>query len=209
MIITNENIAELAWAKMDGLLPAMVQDSESGRLLMQGYMNQEALAQTLSTGKVTFFSRSKQRLWMKGESSGHELLLDSITGDCDADALLVQARPQGPTCHLGNETCWLPAAQPVASELIELERTIAARKADLAAGTPGSSYTAKLLNDGIRRCAQKVGEEGVEVALAAVVQNDEALLNESADLLYHLLVVLQARDLSLADVVAVLRERKR
>lgn len=209
MIITNENITELAWQKMDGLLPAMVQDSESGRLLMQGYMNQEALTQTLASGKVTFFSRSKQRLWMKGESSGHELLLTSVTGDCDADALLVQARPQGPACHLGTETCWLPATQPVASELIELERTIAARKADLAAGNPGSSYTAKLLNDGIRRCAQKVGEEGVEVALAAVVQNDEALLNESADLLYHLLVVLQARDLSLADVVQVLRERKR
>lgn len=209
MIVTNNNIAELAWQKMAGLLPAIVQDSESGRVLMQGYMNEEALATSFSTGAVTFFSRSKQRLWTKGESSGHTLLLQSVTADCDGDSLLIQALPQGPTCHLGNETCWLPATQPVASELIELERTIAARKAELAAGNAGTSYTAKLLADGIRRCAQKVGEEGVEVALAAVAQNDEALLNESADLLYHLLVVLQGRDLTLADVVQVLRERKR
>lgn len=209
MIVTSDNIADLAWEKMQGLLPCMVQDSTSGRLLMQGYMNAEALTETLASGKVTFFSRSKQRLWMKGESSGNELLLESVTADCDNDALLVQARPQGPTCHLGTESCWVPPQQPVASELIELERTIAARKADLAAGNPGKSYTAKLLNDGIRRCAQKVGEEGVEVALAAVAQNDEALLNESADLLYHLLVVLQARDLSLEDVVNVLRERRK
>ena len=209
MIVTNNNIAALAWQKMGGLLPAIVQDSESGRVLMQGYMNEAALATSFSTGAVTFFSRSKQRLWTKGESSGHTLLLQSVTADCDGDSLLIQALPQGPTCHLGNETCWLPDTQPVASELIELERTIAARKAELAAGSAGSSYTAKLLADGIRRCAQKVGEEGVEVALAAVAQNDEALLNESADLLYHLLVVLQGRDLTLADVVQVLRERKR
>ncbi|WP_194755302.1 bifunctional phosphoribosyl-AMP cyclohydrolase/phosphoribosyl-ATP diphosphatase HisIE [Aliidiomarina indica] len=209
MKINPDNLNELAWDKMQGLLPCMVQDFESGRLLMQGYMNEEALQSTLSSGNVTFFSRSKQRLWTKGESSGHTLKLVSLTADCDNDAILALAHPQGPTCHLGNECCWSPEEQPVASELIELERTIAARKAALAAGDAGSSYTAKLLSDGIRRCAQKVGEEGVEVALAAVAQDDDALLNESADLLYHLLVVLQARDLSLTDVVNTLRSRRK
>ncbi|RUO35347.1 bifunctional phosphoribosyl-AMP cyclohydrolase/phosphoribosyl-ATP diphosphatase HisIE [Aliidiomarina sanyensis] len=208
MKITASNLDQLAWEKMDGLLPCMVQDASSGRLLMQGYVNQDALQTTLKSGHVTFFSRSKQRLWTKGESSGNTLSLVSLTADCDRDAVLALAHPHGPTCHLGTESCWVPETQPVASELIELERTIAERKIALAAGTPGKSYTASLLQSGIRRCAQKVGEEGVEVALAAVAQDDDALLNESADLLYHLLVVLQARNLSLSDVVEVLRSRR-
>ncbi|TRW50110.1 bifunctional phosphoribosyl-AMP cyclohydrolase/phosphoribosyl-ATP diphosphatase HisIE [Aliidiomarina halalkaliphila] len=208
MNINADNVNKLAWEKMQGLIPCMVQDAESGRLLMQGYMNPEALQRTLDSGKITFYSRSKERQWTKGETTGHTLQLVSLTADCDQDAILALAHPQGPTCHLGNECCWEPEQQPIASELIELERTIAARKAALAEGNPGASYTATLLSDGIRRCAQKVGEEGVEVALAAVAQDDNALLNESADLLYHLLVVLHARDLTLTDVVNTLRERR-
>ncbi|MGX5913594.1 bifunctional phosphoribosyl-AMP cyclohydrolase/phosphoribosyl-ATP diphosphatase HisIE [Aliidiomarina sp. Khilg15.8] len=205
MIIDENNIAQLDWNKMDGLIPCMVQDASSGRLLMQGYMNQESVLATLTSGKVTFFSRSKNRLWCKGESSGNVLHLEQLVADCDQDAILALARPQGPTCHLGTESCWVPGRQPAASELVELQRTILARKAE---GDASKSYTAKLLNDGVRRCAQKVGEEGVEVALAAVAQDDEALLNESADLLYHLMVVLAARDLTIDDVVEVLRQRK-
>ena len=205
MQITETTKAQLAWDKMDGLLPCIVQDASSGRVLMQGYMNQEALETTLSTGKVTFYSRSKERLWCKGETSGHTLDLVELVADCDQDSILALANPNGPTCHLGNESCWLPAKQPAISELSELQRTIEARKAE---GNDSKSYTAKLLADGIRRCAQKVGEEGVEVALAAVVQDDEALLNESADLMYHLMVVLSARNLSIDDVCAVLNARK-
>lgn len=209
MIVDGNNLEQLAWQKMDELLPAVVQDSVSGRVLMQGYMNREALYHTMQSGQVTFFSRSKQRLWTKGESSGHVLELVSITADCDQDSLLVLAKPHGPTCHLGTESCWLPPEFPAISELIELENTVKQRKAELANGDAGSSYTAELLASGIRRCAQKVGEEGVEVALAAVAQDDDALLNESADLLYHLTVVLQARDLQLSDVINVLRARKK
>lgn len=205
MQITETTQAQLAWDKMDGLLPCIVQDASSGRVLMQGYMNQEALEATLSTGKVTFYSRSKQRLWCKGEVSGHTLDLVELVADCDQDSILALANPNGPTCHFGNESCWLPTKQPAISELSELQRTIEARKAE---GDDSKSYTAKLLADGIRRCAQKVGEEGVEVALAAVAQDDDALLNESADLMYHLMVVLSARNLSIDDVCAVLDARK-
>lgn len=205
MIIDSNNVDQLDWNKMDGLIPCMVQDASSGRLLMQGYMNQESVQATLTSGKVTFYSRSKERLWCKGESSGNVLHLQELVADCDQDALLALATPAGPTCHLGTESCWVPSQQPAASELVELQRTILARQAE---GDASKSYTAKLLNDGVRRCAQKVGEEGVEVALAAVAQDDDALLNESADLLYHLMVVLAARDLSIDDVVAVLRQRK-
>jgi phosphoribosyl-ATP pyrophosphohydrolase/phosphoribosyl-AMP cyclohydrolase len=205
MIIDENNVDQLDWNKMDGLIPCMVQDASSGRLLMQGYMNQESVQETLASDKVTFYSRSKQRLWCKGESSGDVLHLKQLVADCDLDAILALATPQGPTCHLGTESCWVPGEQPAASELVELQRTILARKAE---GDASKSYTAKLLTDGVRRCAQKVGEEGVEVALAAVAQDDDALLNESADLLYHLMVVLAARDLSIDDVVGVLRQRK-
>ena len=203
MIITNENTNKLAWDKMDNLLPAIVQDALSGKVLMQGYMDQDALAKTLETGKVTFFSRSKQRLWTKGETSGNTLDLVSVACDCDQDSLLVLANPNGPTCHTGVESCWFDGNTPAFTFLADLERVLAARKdAD-----PKSSYTASLYNKGIKRIAQKVGEEGVETALAATVHDKEELKNEAADLLYHLTVLLQASDMSLNDALSVLRER--
>ena len=203
MIITNENSNKLAWDKMDNLLPAIVQDALSGKVLMQGYMDQYALAKTLETGKVTFFSRSKQRLWTKGETSGNTLDLVSLACDCDQDSLLVLANPNGPTCHTGVESCWFEGNTPAFTFLADLERVLAARKdAD-----PKSSYTASLYNKGIKRIAQKVGEEGVETALAATVHDKEELKNEAADLLYHLTVLLQASDMSLNDALNVLRER--
>ena len=203
MIITNENSNKLAWDKMDNLLPAIVQDALSGKVLMQGYMDQDALAKTLETGKVTFFSRSKQRLWTKGETSGNTLDLVSVACDCDQDSLLVLVNPNGPTCHTGVESCWFDGNTPAFTFLADLERVLAARKdAD-----PKSSYTASLYNKGIKRIAQKVGEEGVETALAATVHDKEELKNEAADLLYHLTVQLQASDMSLNDALDVLRER--
>lgn len=203
MIITNENSNRLAWDKMDNLLPAIVQDALSGKILMQGYMDQDALAKTLKTEKVTFFSRSKQRLWTKGETSGNTLDLVSVACDCDQDSLLVLANPNGPTCHTGVESCWFDGNTPAFTFLADLERVLAARKdAD-----PKSSYTASLYNKGIKRIAQKVGEEGVETALAATVHDKEELKNEAADLLYHLTVLLQASDMSLNDALDVLRER--
>ena len=203
MIITNENSNKLAWDKMDNLLPAIVQDALSAKVLMQGYMDQDALAKTLETGKVTFFSRSKQRLWTKGETSGNTLDLVSVACDCDQDSLLVLANPNGPTCHTGVESCWFEGNTPAFTFLADLERVLAARKdAD-----PKSSYTASLYNKGIKRIAQKVGEEGVETALAATVHDKEELKNEAADLLYHLTVLLQASDMSLNDALDVLRER--
>ena len=203
MIITNDNSNKLAWDKMDNLLPAIVQDALSGKVLMQGYMDQDALAKTLDTGKVTFFSRSKQRLWTKGETSGNTLDLVSVACDCDQDSLLVLANPNGPTCHTGVESCWFDGNTPAFTFLADLERVLAARKdAD-----PKSSYTASLYNKGIKRIAQQVGEEGVETALAATVHDKEELKNEAADLLYHLTVLLQASDMSLNDALNVLRER--
>ncbi|MBF7073295.1 bifunctional phosphoribosyl-AMP cyclohydrolase/phosphoribosyl-ATP diphosphatase HisIE [Glaciecola sp. MH2013] len=203
MKLTNDNTSKLAWEKMDNLLPAIVQDAQSGRVLMQGYMNPEALEKTLTSGKVTFFSRSKQRLWMKGESSGNTLDLVDISADCDQDSILVLAKPNGPTCHTGASTCWFNSEAPSMTFVAELERILAERKdAD-----PSTSYTAQLYAKGIKRIAQKVGEEGVETALAATVQDLDELKNESADLLYHLIVLLQASNLSLNDAIDVLRER--
>lgn len=203
MKMTTDNITQLSWEKMDGLLPCIVQNASSGKVLMQGYMNQEALAKTLESGQVTFFSRSKQRLWTKGESSGHVLNLVDISADCDQDSLLALVHPQGPTCHLGTESCWAHGQDPGFTFVANLEALLAQRKnAD-----PESSYTAKLYSKGIKRIAQKVGEEGVETALAATVKDLEELKNESADLLYHLIVLLQASDLSLNDVIEVLKQR--
>jgi phosphoribosyl-ATP pyrophosphohydrolase/phosphoribosyl-AMP cyclohydrolase len=203
MTLTSENIAQLAWEKMGDLLPATVQDAVSGKVLMQGYMNQEALTKTLDSGLVTFFSRSKQRLWTKGESSNNTLSLVNISVDCDSDSILVLARPAGPTCHTGAESCWFNAEVADMTFIADLERTLAARKG----ADPSTSYTASLYAKGIKRIAQKVGEEGVETALAATVQDLDELKNESADLLYHLIVLLQASALNLSDVVRVLRER--
>ena len=203
MKLDSTNTQALAWAKMDNLIPAIVQNAITGKVLMQGYMNQDALDKTLATGHVTFFSRSKQRLWTKGEESGNTLNLHSITADCDQDSLLVLANPVGPTCHTGTESCWFDGQASDYTFVADLEQLIASRKG----ADPSSSYTASLYSKGIKRIAQKVGEEGVETALAATVADLEELKNESADLMYHLLVLLQASGLSMQDVVSILRER--
>lgn len=199
------DIEKLAWQKMNGLLPAIIQDAGDGRVLMLGYMNPEALERTLADGRVTFFSRSKQRLWTKGETSGHTLEFKAIAPDCDNDALLVQAIPHGPACHRGSATCFGHRAWPGVGFLAELQRVIRSRRG---AG-PETGYTARLLSEGIGRCAQKVGEEGVETALAAVAETPEKLENEAADLVYHLLVCLTAAGTDLTEVVQVLRRRHR
>lgn len=206
-------IAEmLDWDKQGGLIPAVVQDAHDQRVLMLGYMNREALAHTLASGRVTFFSRSRNQLWTKGESSGHLLQLVHIEADCDNDTLLVQARPHGPTCHLGRCSCFAdaPAADATAADatagiafLAELDRLIETRERE----RPADSYTTRLFEAGLRRMAQKVGEEGVETSLAALVEDDAALLGEAADLLYHLTVLLRARGLGLAQAAAVLQQR--
>jgi phosphoribosyl-ATP pyrophosphohydrolase/phosphoribosyl-AMP cyclohydrolase len=191
----------LAWDKQDGLLPAIVQDARSGKVLMLGYMSRAALRDTLDSGWVTFYSRSKKRLWTKGESSGHRLRLAAIEADCDADALLVQAEPLGPTCHLGRASCFALAPEDT---LAELEALIDRRWTE----RPAGSYTTKLFDEGIKRVAQKVGEEGLETALAAVVEDDAALLGEASDLIYHLLVLLKMRGLSFDDVKRELTQRR-
>ena len=198
--MTPEQIDALAWDKQQGLLPAIVQDANDHRVLMLGYMDRAALDATLATGRVTFYSRSKQRLWMKGESTGNVLALVSVQADCDADTLLVQARPAGPTCHLDRPSCFPDAA---AAFLPQLDALVARRERE----RPEGSYSTRLFAGGTRRIAQKVGEEGVETALAAVAQDDAALLGEAADLAFHLLVLLRSRGLGLADVEAVLRGR--
>lgn len=203
MKIDSTNTQALAWDKMNNLIPAIVQNAITGKVLMQGYMNQDALHKTLDTGHVTFFSRSKERLWTKGEESGNTLNLHSITADCDQDSLLVLANPVGPTCHTGTESCWFDSQASDYTFVADLEQLIASRKG----ADPSSSYTASLYSKGIKRIAQKVGEEGVETALAATVADLEELKNESADLMYHLLVLLQASGLSMQDVVGILRER--
>lgn len=191
----------LDFAKQGGLLPAIVQDAQNRRVLMLGYMDRAAVEATLASGKVTFFSRSKNRLWTKGETSGDVLGLVSISSDCDADALLVQAIPHGPTCHLKRASCFPEAPGSV---LADLEATIAQRERE----RPADSYTTTLFDRGVRRIAQKIGEEGVETALALVAQDDAAVLEETADLLFHALVGLRARGLGLVDVERVLAARR-
>ncbi len=201
-----EDVGGLDWSKGDGLLPAVVQHARTGQVLMLGYMNEESLRTTLTGGRVVFFSRSRQMLWTKGETSGHYLDVVDVSTDCDADAILVLADPLGPTCHQGTESCFAAAAPSDAHRLAFLallERIIAHRIAD----QPDGSYTARLFGEGIGRIAQKVGEEGVETALAAVSRDDEALVGECADLLYHLLLLLRSRDLSFERVAAELRAR--
>ncbi|MFE8149490.1 bifunctional phosphoribosyl-AMP cyclohydrolase/phosphoribosyl-ATP diphosphatase HisIE [Brenneria goodwinii] len=201
-MLSDEQRNQLDWEKTDGLMPVIVQHAVSGEVLMLGYMNQNALKATEDSGKVTFFSRTKQRLWTKGETSGNFLNVVSITPDCDNDTLLVLANPIGPTCHLGKSSCFSPAASEWLF-LYELEQLLGERKS----ADPASSYTARLYASGTKRIAQKVGEEGLETALAATVHDREELTNEAADLMYHLLVLLQDQDLSLANIINRLRER--
>ena len=190
----------LAWDPVTGLLPAVVQDADTLRVLMLAYMDRGALRTTRESGKVSFFSRSRQQAWTKGETSGNFLTLVSIQADCDDDTLLVLARPQGPTCHLQRTSCFADAPGDF---LAELDGIVAGRQRE----RPAGSYTSSLFDGGIRRIAQKVGEEGVETALAAVVEDDDALAGEAADLMFHLLVLLRARGLSLDAALTVLRER--
>ncbi|WP_202304554.1 bifunctional phosphoribosyl-AMP cyclohydrolase/phosphoribosyl-ATP diphosphatase HisIE [Dryocola clanedunensis] len=201
-MLTEQQRNQLDWEKTDNLMPVIVQHAVSGEVLMLGYMNQEALAQTERSGKVTFFSRTKQRLWTKGETSGNFLNVVSITPDCDNDTLLVLANPIGPTCHLGTSSCFAPAKHDW-HFLYELEQLLASRKT----ADPESSYTAKLYASGTKRIAQKVGEEGVETALAATVNDRFELKNEASDLVYHLLVLLQDQDLDLSAVIENLKQR--
>jgi phosphoribosyl-ATP pyrophosphohydrolase/phosphoribosyl-AMP cyclohydrolase len=199
----------LDWAKGAGLLPAIVQDELSGDVLMLGYMNREALEATRSSGRVTFWSRSKQRLWTKGETSGHFLEARSITADCDGDTLLILARPQGPACHKGTPTCFGQSPPHAAAArfafLADLEHIVRAR----ITARPEGSYTAKLIDEGPRRIAQKVGEEGLELALAALAQSDEEVLGEAADLVYHVVLMLESKGLSLGQVTERLEARHR
>ncbi len=194
---------KLDFEKSDGLIPAIIQDTQTDKVLMLGYMNEEALRKTETTGKVTFFSRSKQRLWMKGETSGNFLLVDQIMVDCDKDALLIKARPQGPTCHTGADTCFNEENTNYLKFISQLESIIADRHHN----PDERSYTSSLFAKGINKVAQKVGEEAVELVIEAKDDNDHLFKNEAADLLYHLLVLLEAKNISLEQVIAELKKR--
>ncbi len=196
---------EIDFEKADGLVPAIIQDAETMDVLMLGYMNEKAYEETLRTKKVTFFSRSKQRLWMKGEESGNTLELKSIEVDCDKDTLLIKASPNGPTCHTGETTCWGDTASNQFGVIEELEKKINDRKIN-----PSSdSYVSSLFENGINKIAQKVGEEAVEVVIESKDENDELFLNESADLFFHYLILLQAKGYGINDVLEVLKERRK
>jgi len=197
------DITQLNWQKMQNQLPAIVQDANTGKVLMLGYMNQEALQKTIATKKVTFFSRSKNQLWTKGETSGNILELVDIVSDCDQDALLVIAIPSGPTCHTGEISCFKSNAVFSWNIISYLEEIIKSRQNNITE----CSYTSSLFNAGKSRIAQKVGEEGVEVALAAIDQDNETLCSEVADLLFHVLVLLRARQLDFTKVSDVLISR--
>jgi len=189
-----------------GLIPAIIQDSETKNVLMMGYMNEESIQKTIETQKVTFFSRSKQRLWTKGEESGNFLNLVDIKNDCDGDTLLIQAKPVGPTCHTGADTCWQEENKENFGFLSNLENTIKIRREN---ADSEKSYVASLFEKGINKIAQKVGEEAVEVVIEAKDDNDDLFLSESADLLFHYLILLQAKGFQLNDVVDVLKKRQK
>jgi len=199
----NINIDEVDWEKGDGLVPAVIQNIQNGQILMLGYMDRAALNQTLKNGKITFFSRSKNRLWTKGETSGN--WLDFVSGeiDCDADTILIQARPHGPVCHTGSINCFNNTLPNETEFLAQLGVLIADRQAKM----PADSYTSSLFSDGKARIAQKVGEEGVELALARMKDDQTEIINEAADLLFHMMVLLQDAGLTLGDAVRVLKER--
>ena len=206
--MTALDIVKVDFAKGAGLVPAIVQDADTGAVLMMAYMNREALEQTIARRRAVFYSRSKQRLWEKGETTGHTLDVVDIALDCDADTLLVTARPRGPACHNGTLTCFGDQSRTAATSIAflgKLEAVVAQRATE----KPDASYTAKLLSRGINKVAQKVGEEGVETALAGVNEPDQKVIEESADLLFHLLVLLRARGLPLSQVVQELERRHR
>lgn len=203
MLVTQENLKTLAWEKMENLIPAIIQHYKTGAILMQGYMNEASLTETLKTSKATFFSRSKQALWVKGETSGHFLNVKQVLADCDKDSLLISCAPIGPSCHLGTESCFPEQTLTQQNFLSQLEEVIRSRKND----APEDSYTAHLFSRGTTKMAQKVGEEGVEVALAAVAETKEDLLGECADLFYHTLVLLQDQNIDMAEVMEVLQKR--
>jgi phosphoribosyl-ATP pyrophosphohydrolase/phosphoribosyl-AMP cyclohydrolase len=191
------------FSKMNGLIPAIVQDAVSGKVLMQGYMNEEALEKTKESGMVTFFSRSKNRLWTKGETSGNFMELVSIAGDCDGDSILVKANPRGPVCHTGSDTCWDEENSSKTGFIDQLRAIIKNRKNN----PSDKSYTASLFAKGINKVAQKVGEEAVEIVIEAKDENKELFLGEAADLLFHYLVLLEAKGYELDEVMEVLIDR--
>lgn len=197
------NIAEIDFEKSDGLVPAIIQDANTREVLMLGYMNAAAVQQTLDSEQVTFFSRSKDRLWTKGEESGNFLHLVDMKVDCDNDTLLITVRPVGPTCHTGTDTCWGERNNLQFGFLSKLERVIAERKEN----PDPKSYTSQLFAKGINKVAQKVGEEAVELVIEAKDSNDSLFLNEAADLMYHYLILLRAKGFSLKEVVSILEER--
>jgi phosphoribosyl-ATP pyrophosphohydrolase/phosphoribosyl-AMP cyclohydrolase len=203
MLVTIENIEQLAWQKMNNLIPTIIQHHATGAVLMQAYMNNESLKQTINSGNATFYSRSKQALWVKGETSGNFLRVKQIVTDCDKDSLLIACEPIGPSCHLGTESCFSEQKLTQQNFLSQLEHVIASRKNE----TVENSYTAQLFARGTTKIAQKVGEEGVEVALAAVAETKDDLLGECADLFYHTLVLLQDQNINLSEVMAVLQQR--
>lgn len=201
--LTRQGLDALAWEKMGGMLPAVVQDADTRQVLMLGYMNREALEATLACGFATFWSRSKDRLWRKGESSGDTLAVRGVWADCDEDALLVRAVPAGATCHLGTASCFEERGAEGVGFLARLARIVGER----AKGGAEAGYTARLIAEGLPKIAQKVGEEGVEVALAAVTRDVAGCVEETADLVYHLAVLMEARGYGWADVAGVLEAR--
>jgi phosphoribosyl-ATP pyrophosphohydrolase/phosphoribosyl-AMP cyclohydrolase len=194
---------ELDFDKLNGLIPAVIQDNSTNKVLMLGFMNREAFDKSVETGLVTFYSRTKKRLWTKGEESGNFLKIREIISDCDNDTLLIKADPAGPVCHTGSDTCFNESNSDGIYFLLSLQDIIHKRKLEM----PPDSYTTKLFEKGINKIAQKVGEEAVELVIEAMDMNDELLLNEAADLIYHLLVLLSARDKDIRDVLTVLEER--
>jgi phosphoribosyl-ATP pyrophosphohydrolase/phosphoribosyl-AMP cyclohydrolase len=203
VLVTKENFADLAWQKMNNLIPAIIQHAATGAVLMQGFMNQEALSATLTSGRATFYSRSKQALWLKGETSNNFLNVRQVLTDCDKDSLLIACIPMGPTCHLGTESCFPEQKLTQQNFLSQLEQVIEYKKQE----NVEESYTAYLFSKGTTKIAQKVGEEGVEVALAAVAETKDDLLGECADLFYHTLVLLADKGIKLEEVMSILQER--
>jgi phosphoribosyl-ATP pyrophosphohydrolase/phosphoribosyl-AMP cyclohydrolase len=194
---------DLNFNKLNGLIPVVIQDDRSDRVLMVGFMNEEALQKTIDSGLVTFFSRTRKKIWTKGDESGNFLHVRKIIPDCDRDTLLIKAHPDGVVCHTGSDTCFNEPNAGNVSFLSVLQDIIHSRKKSL----PEGSYTSQLFKEGINKMVQKVGEETIELLIEAKDENDELLLNETADLIYHLLVLLSAREKDIRDVVAVLEER--